>query len=46
MDEWLERERMGCDDVNERQPEFYRNSSSMRKGKSDDKEDEDVNDNE
>ncbi len=36
---------MACDDVNERPPEFYWNSS-MRKGKSDDREDEDVNNNE
>lgn len=45
VDEWWERERMACDDVNDRPPEFYW-KSSVRKGKSDDKEDEDVNDNE
>ena len=45
VDEWWERESMGCNDVNEREPEFYWNSS-VRKGKSDDKKDEDVNDNE
>jgi hypothetical protein len=45
VDEWWERERMACNDVNERPPEFYWNSS-VRKQKSDDKEDEDVNDNE
>ena len=42
VDEWWERERMGCNDVDEREPEFYWNSS-VRKGKSDGNEDEDVN---
>ena len=31
VDEWWERERMGCNDVDEREPEFYWNSS-VRKG--------------
>ena len=42
VDEWWERENMGYTDVTEREPEFYWNSN-VRRGTSDDCEDDEVN---
>ena len=42
VDEWWERENMGYTDVTEREPEFYWNSN-VRKGTSEDYEDDEVN---
>ena len=42
VDEWWERENMGYTDVTEREPEFYWNSN-VRKGTSEDNEDDEVN---
>ena len=42
VDEWWEQENMGYTDVTEREPEFYWNSN-VRRGTSDDCEDDEVN---